>query len=152
MRKAEADWKHSGCWRPKWIDIQSLYCFQSTDNWMSNNTIIWGHAVYDNFTTRQHGSELSSQQYLNIDNGYQWHGDTGARAHSHQAATDWEIDRNNSRSPEQTWYLHLKLHIIVPPFVVLSLYFIESFLWSLKVYNSGAVSYTHLTLPTIPLV
>ena len=62
---------------------------------MSNNTIIWGHTVYDNVTTRQHGSELSSQQYLNIDNGYQWHGDTGPG--SHQAATDWEIDRNNSR-------------------------------------------------------
>ena len=80
-------------------------------------TIIWGHTVYDNVTTWQHGSELSSQQYLNIDNG------SVTRWHRGQGCTKPQLIEKSIEiiaatvmigSPEQTWYLHLKLHIIVP--------------------------------------
>ena len=80
-------------------------------------TIIWGHRVYDNVTTWQHGSELSSQQYLNIDNG------SVTRWHRGQGCTKPQLIEKSIEiiaatvmigSPEQTWYLHLKLHIIVP--------------------------------------
>ena len=61
--------------------------------------------MHDNVTTRQHGSELSSQQYLNIDNG------SVTRGHRGQGCTKPQLIEKSIEiiaatvmigSPEQT--------------------------------------------------